>query len=224
MTGGGSVERKQFLGRVKSALRGAELPNVVGPGSAPSLTFTDPVERFLAEAAAVASDVTRVPDVASALAAVGAVFDLAETSSFIAWDELEAVVHGWDTWIAESGYTRVDATISTDPDQRPKDTARVGGVSVGITSADWAIAASGSVVLCHGPGRPRSASLLVEHHVVLLPVDRIINSISEVMERVGWDNTSNIAVITGPSRTADIEAVLTLGVHGPRRLHLVVIG
>ena len=100
----------------------------------------------------------------------------------------------------------------------------VGGVSVGVTTADWAIAASGSVVLCHGPGRPRSASLLVKHHVVLLPAARIINSISEVMERVGWDNHSNIAVITGPSRTGDIESILTLGVHGPRRLHLVVVG
>ena len=217
------MERKQFLARVKSALRGAVLPDVVGPETAPSVAFADPVERFLAEAEAVASDVTRVADVSSALAAVGAVFELAETSSFLAWDELARVAPGWDAWITEKGYARVDATISADPAQRPKDTARVGGVSVGITSAAWAIAASGSVVLCHGPGRPRSASLLVEHHVVLLPAGRIINSISEVMERVGWDNTSNIAVVTGPSRTGDIESILTLGVHGPRRLHIVVL-
>ncbi|MCP4306545.1 MAG: hypothetical protein GY926_17415 [bacterium] len=218
------MERKQFLGRVKSALRGAEIPNIVGSKFAPTLMFADPVERFMTEAEAVAADVTRVPDVAAALAAVGAVFSLAETSSYIAWDELGAVAPGWDAWVAESGYTRVDATISVDPDQRPDDTATVGGVSVGVTGADWGIAASGSVVLCHGPGRPRSASLLVEHHVVLLPAALIINSIAEVMERVSWEDTSNIAVVTGPSRTGDIESILTLGVHGPRRLHIVVVG
>lgn len=218
------MERKQFLGRVKSALRGADIPAVVGPDRAPRLTFADPVGRFVAEAEAVASDVTQVADANAALLAVGAVFDLAETHSYLAWDELNAVVPGWDEWVAESRHIRVDATISSDPAIRPDDTLRVGGVSVGVTTADWAIAASGSVVLCHGPGRPRSASLLVKHHVVLLPAARIINSISEVMERVGWDNHSNIAVITGPSRTGDIESILTLGVHGPRRLHLVVVG
>jgi L-lactate dehydrogenase complex protein LldG len=64
----------------------------------------------------------------------------------------------------------------------------------------------------------------VESHIVLLPESRIVSSLAEAMERTGWDETSNIAVITGPSRTADIESQLTLGVHGPRYLHIILIG
>lgn len=217
------MERNQFLGRVKSALRGAEFPDVAGPGAAPAVVIDDPWARFVAEAEAVAGDVVRVPDAAAAVAAVGAVFTMADSSRFLAWDHLGDVVAGWDAWVGESGYTRIDATISADPSRRIDDNARVGGVSVGITTADWGVAASGSVVLCHGPGRPRSASLLVAHHVVLLPAARVVHSLADAMGRVGWGDNSNTVVITGPSRTGDIESILTLGVHGPRRLHIILI-
>ncbi|MDX2466231.1 MAG: lactate utilization protein, partial [Acidimicrobiia bacterium] len=126
--------------------------------------------------------------------------------------------------IDEAGYTKVDATVSHVPTERMVDNARVGNVAVGITGADWGIAASGSVVLCHGPGRARTASLLVEHHVVLLPTARLVASLHDVMSRVGWEDSSNIAVVTGPSRTGDIESILTIGVHGPRHVHVILIG
>jgi L-lactate dehydrogenase complex protein LldG len=205
-------------------LRAADLPEVSGPEAAPAVVFDDPVSRFATEAVAVSSDLVRVPDEDGVFGAVAAVFDMADAFTYLAWDGLDEVVPGFDAWAEQSGYVRTDATIDADPQQRMADTARTGGVSVGITGADWGVAASGSVVLCHGPGRPRSASLLVKHHVVLLPVDRVMQSLSDALERVGWDGNSNIAVITGPSRTGDIESIHTLGVHGPRRLHIVLIG
>ena len=218
------MERKKFLGRVNAALRAADLPEVTGPAAAPAIVFDDPVSRFATEAVAVSSDLVRVADADGVFAAVAAVFNLAGTSSYLAWDGLDAIVPGFDAWAEQAGYIRTDATIGADPQQRTTDTARTGGISVGVTSADRGVAASGSVVLCHGPGRPRSASLLVKHHVVLLPVDRVLHSLSDALARVGWDGNSNIAVITGPSRTGDIESIHTLGVHGPRRLHIVLIG
>ena len=218
------MERSAFLGRVKAARRGAVLPDVVGPDRAPAVVFDDPVGRFVVEAEGVASEVTRVPDVTAAFAAIAAVIGRADTSGFLAWDDLDEVVPGWTRWVGDTGLTQIDATISTDPDQRIADHARVGGAVVGVTSADWGIAATGSVVLTHGPGRPRSASLLVEHHVVLLPAHRVVHSLTEALAQAGWEHTSNIAVITGPSRTGDIESILTLGVHGPRHLHVVLIG
>ena len=59
---------------------------------------------------------------------------------------------------------------------------------------------------------------------MLLPVDRIVHSLNEALARVDWAESSNVVAITGPSRTGDIESILTLGVHGPRHLHIVLIG
>ncbi len=217
------MKRDQFLGRVTSALRGAKLPVVTGPGRAPVISFPDPVERFVAEASAVDAEVVRVSDAAAAFDAVSAVFAERGVASYVAWDELDAVVPGWDAWRSRSGYEQVDARVSSDPAARMGDQARVGAVRIGITAADIGIAATGSLVLRHGPGRPRSASLLVESHIALLPVSRIVPSLADAMEQVEWEGTSNIAVVTGPSRTGDIESILTLGVHGPRHLHIILI-
>jgi L-lactate dehydrogenase complex protein LldG len=216
------VERDVFLGRVTAALRSAALPVVATPGLAPSVSFDDPVARFADEAEAVDATVERVA-AGGVLTAVTAVFKTYEASRFLAWEGLDEVVPGWDAWVHGAGYQRVDATVRPGPRDRKDDHARVGEVLVGITTAAVGIAASGSVVLAHGAGRPRSASLLVENHLVLLPVGRIVESLADAMKQVTWDGTSNIAVITGPSRTGDIDAVLTLGVHGPRHLHIIVI-
>lgn len=216
------MKREQFLGRVRSSLRTAQLPDLAEPGQAAKIEFADPVATFVAEATAVNAEVTRVSNDA-VLAAVGEIAASVAASTFISWDDLDDVASGWSGWADDVGLERVDATVRTGPDDRKDDHARIGSVRLGVTTADYGIAASGSVVLCHGPGRPRSASLLVETHVVLLPADRILHSLVEAMDRVSWADTSNIAVITGPSRTGDIESVLTLGVHGPRHLHILVI-
>jgi L-lactate dehydrogenase complex protein LldG len=212
------VEREKFLGRVSAALRGAELPTIEGPLAAPAITFAEPVERFVDQATAVAANIVRVPDAAAAFGVVADLFG--ESQEYIAWDDLDVFAPGWRGWVAASALHRVDATVV----DRIADQGRIGAVKIGITGADVGVAATGSVVLCHGPGRPRSASLLVEDHIVLLPIDRIVPSLTEALDQVGWQDNSNIAVITGPSRTGDIESILTLGVHGPHRLHIVLVG
>ncbi len=214
------MKREQFLGRVNRALRGAELPDVPGPQIPPVVAFADPVGRFVESAEAVSANVTRVADGAGALAAIAAVME--GQSEYLAWEGLGAVVPGWDEEAAARGWSRTDTSVGADT--RYEDHQRIGAVAVGITTADVGIAATGSVMLAHGPGRPRSASLLVEHHVVLLPIERVVHSLSDAMDRVDWRSTSNVVAITGPSRTADIESVLTLGVHGPRHLSIVLIG
>jgi L-lactate dehydrogenase complex protein LldG len=180
------------------------------------------VTTFVAEARAVDSEVAQVT-AGTVVASLTRLFDQLGTSRVIAWDALEEVVPGWGEWVDLMGLERVDTNVRSESGDRMQDHARVGEVRVGVTSADFGIAASGSVVLCHGPGRPRAASLLVESHIVLLPADRIVASLGDAMEQVSWAHTSNISVITGPSRTGDIESVLTLGVHGPRHVHILVI-
>ncbi len=212
------MEREQFLRRVSAALRSDRLPAVVAT-TVPRVEIVDPIERFIAEATAVSATVTRVHTPEEASAAVEAVFAETGASRFLAWDGLEQVLPGWPEWSAR--YERIDAAI--DPARRGLDLARVGTATGGVTGADAGIAASGSVVLGHGPGRPRSASLLVDTHVVVLRTDAVVATLGEAIDRIDWGVTSNLVFITGPSRTGDIESVLTLGVHGPRHVHIVLL-
>ncbi len=213
------MEREQFLGRVKSALRGGKLPDVDGPGAAPRIHFDDPVTRFVEAATAVNANVIRVADASAALDAIDGI--MGDTTRYIAWDGLDGFVPGWQEHAVAKGWERIDASVGADT--RLDDLDRVGSVTVGITGADLAIAATGTVVLAHGAGRPRSSSLLVEDNIVLVPAERVVQSLGEVLAEIDWDTTSNVVAITGPSRTGDIDSILTLGVHGPRHLHIVLI-
>ncbi len=212
------MERERFLGRVGAALQAAQLDEIGSPVTLPPIRFEDPVSTFVAEATAVNAEVVRAVGATEALAAIARVFN--GERSFISWDGIGEMIPGWGEHVAEHGWQRVNATVG---DRRSEDLDRIGAVAIGVTGADCGIAASGSVVLAHGPGRPRAASLLVDTHIVVLPVDRIVASLHDALQLVSWDRTSNIAVVTGPSRTGDIESVLTLGVHGPRHLHIVIV-
>ena len=212
------MERDQFLGRVKAALRGAQLPDVEGPVDSPPVTFEDPVERFVEMATSVNADVVRIRSTADAVDHIPA---SAGRGRSIAWDGLDDYVPGIYDSLAAAGWERADATVGAGSWR--VDHQRIGTATLGVTAVDVAIAATGSLVLAHGAGRPRSASLTVEHHVALLPVTRIVNSLEAAVAHVDWEGTSNVVAITGPSRTGDIESILTLGVHGPRHLTIVLI-
>jgi L-lactate dehydrogenase complex protein LldG len=97
---------------------------------------------------------------------------------------------------------------------------------VGITSADYGIAESGTLALLAAPGQGRAVSLLPPMHIAMLRASDIVYELSELFERVEkerGDLPSALIFITGPSRTADIELVLTVGVHGPKYLHLILM-
>jgi L-lactate dehydrogenase complex protein LldG len=95
-----------------------------------------------------------------------------------------------------------------------------------FTPADWGIAATGSLVLDSSSEDLRLATMLAETHVAVLPLSRLRPD-SEALEadlvRVMESPPSYLAFITGASRTADIERVLTIGVHGPRELHVLIL-
>ena len=101
---------------------------------------------------------------------------------------------------------------------------------VGITGVDAAIAESGTLVLAGGAGRGRLASLLAPIHVAIVRESQIVRGLGEALARLRslygdtmLNDRSNVTFITGPSRTADIELTLTLGVHGPREVHVVIV-
>lgn len=93
----------------------------------------------------------------------------------------------------------------------------------GVSQAEYGLADTGSVVLAAGPDEPRSRHLLPEVHVSLLAEERILPGLAELFRAVGGDLPSALAIVTGPSRSADIEQRLVVGVHGPREVHVVLL-
>jgi L-lactate dehydrogenase complex protein LldG len=92
----------------------------------------------------------------------------------------------------------------------------------GVSRAIYALADTGSVVLSASPEEPRAASLLPDVHVTLVSEDVILPGLEELFTAVGDDLPSSLAIVTGPSRSADIEQKLTVGVHGPGEVHVVL--
>jgi len=92
----------------------------------------------------------------------------------------------------------------------------------GVSRALYGLADTGSVVLVASPEEPRARSLLPAVHVSLLAEDRILPGLAELFEALGGELPSALAIVTGPSRSADIEQKLVVGVHGPGEVHVVL--
>jgi len=96
---------------------------------------------------------------------------------------------------------------------------------IGITSADYALAATGSLVMLSSPNEARLISLLPPAHIAIFPRSRILANLDEMFSIFPRpaDQTSSMVLITGPSRTADIEQILVRGVHGPGEIYAVIV-
>ena len=96
---------------------------------------------------------------------------------------------------------------------------------IGITTAEYALADTGALVVLASGRQPRLLSLLPLVHITVLPGACILTGLDELLTLLPDPAalSSSMVLIGGPSRTADIEQILTLGVHGPRELHLVVV-
>ena len=97
---------------------------------------------------------------------------------------------------------------------------------VGITGAYCAIAETGTLMMLSGPETPGSVSLLPETHIALVRHDRIVRSMEDAWQLLRAERATlprAVSFISGPSRTADIEQTVTLGAHGPYRVHIIVL-
>lgn len=93
----------------------------------------------------------------------------------------------------------------------------------GVSEALFGLADTGSVVLAASPDEPRARSLLPAVHVSLLREDRILPGLEALFAELAGALPSALAIVTGPSRSADIEQRLTVGVHGPGEVHVVLL-
>ena len=96
-------------------------------------------------------------------------------------------------------------------------------IKAGLTGAAAGIAETGSLLVLGGPGMPLTASLLPEIHIAVLWEGDIFERLSQVLNRKDVIQAPAGVLISGPSRTSDIEMTLTIGVHGPGELHVICI-
>lgn len=94
---------------------------------------------------------------------------------------------------------------------------------LGVTGAQWGIAETGTLVLESDRESHRLTSLVPPAHVCILEVDKLRETLGEVLDSIETGRSRAVTFITGASRTSDIELTLAIGVHGPRELHVILI-
>lgn len=129
---------------------------------------------------------------------------------------------------------RADGIALTQPDihddQRAETLAAGEPAGMGITGADAALATTGSLIVIAQPGKGRIPTVLPPVHLAIITRDQLYPRLEDwiaARRAVGLADiraNSNLCIISGPSRTADIEKNLVLGMHGPGVLHVIVKG
>jgi L-lactate dehydrogenase complex protein LldF len=114
----------------------------------------------------------------------------------------------------EAALVRAGIAISHEPDP---------ALRVGVTKATCGLADTGSDLIVDGEGYPLQASLLPEIHIAVLCASDILPSLSEALKLPTVRASTSAVVITGPSRTGDIEMSHTIGVHGPGEVHVFLV-
>ncbi len=101
----------------------------------------------------------------------------------------------------------------------------VNAPDAGLTGADFALAETGTLVIQSRPDQPRLLSALPAVHIAVIRAGQIVPGFADLVPqlRQAVRETSNVTLVTGPSRTGDIEQTITIGAHGPRQVHVILL-
>jgi L-lactate dehydrogenase complex protein LldG len=217
--------RDEIFRRIRSA-QGRSAPGVVdrgdaedylarhpaGPQPAP---YADVPARFRAMAERMSST---VEDVAHAADAPGAV------ARYLAAHGIAPQVVAWST-LESLPWQAAGIAAEFRPPRRDESQ---GADLVGVTGAFCAIAETGTLLLLSSPATPASTHLLPETHVAIVPRTRIVATMEHAFALLRAEGIAEAALprainmVSGPSRTGDIEQTIVLGAHGPYRVHIIV--
>ena len=144
----------------------------------------------------------------------------------LAWEPEWLNAEGLADALRRAGTTIESCWLPAGSAERTARLLEIDDVLVGLTGAAGALADTGSLALVSGPGRGRIASLLPPVHIAIVRAGQLYPSLPHFLaaQPAITDHGSNLVLITGPSRTADIEMTLTRGVHGPGEVIVIIIG
>jgi L-lactate dehydrogenase complex protein LldG len=231
-----TTSRDRMLARIRQGLESARplMESVAASAPHAPAPFVHPaeddlLEQFAAELRKLECYPHLCADDEAALEEIGAILDARGARQVIAWDTQQIGLPGVESLLAQRGIAVHVAQVGGAA--RAEQLQQLEPATVCISGADAGIAESASIVLRGGPGRPRLASLLAPVYIAVLRRAQIVRGLGEALALLAaqhpgdlFGDASTLTLITGPSRTADIELTLTLGVHGPREVHAIVIG
>jgi L-lactate dehydrogenase complex protein LldG len=207
------ADRDDILSRLRAHERSATPP----PAWRSRRHFEDLVERFATSLTAADGEVVQCADLTEALARLGAVLEElgARRVAVNAEPPLNAL-NLPERWPGIDWHI----TGMTPGDLR----AFCISADVGLTGADAALAETGTVVIGSGPGRSRLVPLLPPVHIALVSTACLTTDLFTWTASRAGPPAASLTLISGPSKTADIEQTLAIGVHGPRRFIAILYG
>lgn len=219
--------REDVLGRIRDGLVTAAFPAPTLASSPIPLAFADPAtlaSTFEREAVEVGCIVHGPLQRTEAADAVVGILRETHAHELLAWNAADLPVEGLSELLIERGFQLFDPVLPRDRAGRAEKLQKLDEVDAGVTGALGALADTGSLIL-GSQGRSRLAWLLPPVHIALLPVDRIHANLAAFLESANPTvvANANLVFVTGPSRSGDIEQVLTRGVHGPGVVHVVLL-
>jgi L-lactate dehydrogenase complex protein LldG len=217
-------EIRRALGRTVTAAP-QPLPPFIEPRT--TIETNELIDRFTAEATAVgahihlAANETRCVELIAEICSTAGSAELATSGSdFIA--RLNLVDR-----IGPHGLAVFSPAVA--PISHEDLIARLALCGAGVTTVDYAIAETGTIVLSNIEKHALLVSLLPPLHLAILRSSQIAASLDEVIQNIGRQKicapaeARSVTLITGPSRTSDVELVLSIGVHGPKELHVIIL-
>ena len=227
--------RARILGRIRRGLKRGELPESVGAGLlerlkshprnlVPARGRTPEAERVARFVAELEKEYGTVAHAASAAEIPGLIADYLASQNLpaqlrVAADPLLEALPWADRPLLKVGFGRAEPD---DP--------------VSVTPCFAAIAETGTMLMLSGPGHPNTLNILPDTHIVVLRASRVVGAYEDAFDLIRAERETAGAtptgaafmprtamMITGPSRSADIEQTLELGAHGPRRVHVIVL-
>jgi len=206
--------REEILSRIRTALPGDPLDPAASHGSIPrlynragTLTREARLELFIDRLLDYDTEIIQLDTAADMPAAI---LQAAHEERVVTPQDFPA------EWLPGSLTVALDKNLST---------ADIDNAQAVLTTCEVAVASTGTIILVHSGAQGRRAlTLLPDHHICIVRRDQVVETVPEAFSAIASQSALPITTVSGPSATSDIEMTRIRGVHGPRRLTVILYG